>query len=47
MRGAEVMRADITPVFVETVPEELEEGVLYISIRYGTAAHKCAAALRG
>lgn len=36
------MRAEITPVFVETVPEELEDGVLYISIRYGTSAHKCA-----
>lgn len=36
------MRTEITPVFVETVPEELEDGVLYISIRYKTAAHKCA-----
>ena len=36
------MRAEITPVFVETVPEELEDGVLYVSIRYRTSAHKCA-----
>ena len=36
------MRAEITPVFVETVPEGLEDGVLYISIRYRTSAHKCA-----
>ena len=36
------MHTEITPVFVETVPEELEDRVLYISIRYGTAAHKCA-----
>ena len=36
------MRTEITPVFVETVPEELEDGVLYISLRYRTAAHKCA-----
>lgn len=42
MHGAEIMRTEITPVFVETVPEELKEGVLYISIRYRTAVHKCA-----
>ena len=36
------MRTEITPVFVETVPEELEDGVLYISVRYRTAAHICA-----
>ena len=36
------MRGGITPVFVETVPEELEDGVLYLSIRYNTAAHLCA-----
>lgn len=36
------MRAEITPRFVETVPEELEDGVLYISTRYRTAVHKCA-----
>ncbi|MBA3377012.1 MAG: hypothetical protein H0U00_14580 [Actinobacteria bacterium] len=28
--------------FVEHIPEELEEGVLYVSITYATAAHKCA-----
>ena len=27
--------------FVEFVPDELVEGVLYISIPYATAAHKC------
>lgn len=27
---------------VETIPERLEEGVLYVSLRYGTALHKCA-----
>ena len=27
--------------FVEYIPERLEDGVLYISQRYGTAAHKC------
>ena len=28
--------------FVETVPKELEDGVLYISIPYTTAVHRCA-----
>lgn len=27
--------------FVEFIPSELEEGVLYISIEYKTAVHKC------
>lgn len=31
----------ITPVFVESVPARLEEGVLYISEKYKTAIHKC------
>lgn len=32
----------LTPEFVEFIPKELEEGVLYISIRFRTAVHKCA-----
>ena len=28
--------------FVEFIPEELEEGVLYVSIPYATAVHLCA-----
>lgn len=28
--------------FVEFVPDELEQGVLYISLTYATAAHRCA-----
>lgn len=28
--------------FVEHVPEQLVDGVLYVSIRYGTVVHKCA-----
>lgn len=32
----------IRPVFVEFVPRELEEGVLYISVPYSTTVHKCA-----
>lgn len=32
----------IDHVFVEFIPSELKEGVLYISIPYATATHKCA-----
>ena len=28
-------------IFIKKFPESLEEGVLYISIEYGTAVHKC------
>ena len=28
--------------FVEFIPEALEEGVLYISLAYGTVSHRCA-----
>lgn len=31
----------ITPQFVEFIPEKLDEGVLYISQTYNTAAHLC------
>ncbi len=27
--------------FVEVIPDQLEEGIVYISIQYGTAVHKC------
>lgn len=32
----------IRPEFVEFVPKELEEGILYVSIPYSTTVHKCA-----
>src|SRR6266566_8599343 len=32
----------LTPEFVELIPDVLKEGVLYISIPYATASHKCA-----
>ena len=32
----------LRPVFVEFVPRELEDGILYISHKYATAIHKCA-----
>ena len=28
--------------FVEQIPEQLDEGVLYVSMQFGTAVHKCA-----
>ena len=28
--------------FVEHIPEQLDDGVLYVSIRFGTVVHKCA-----
>lgn len=31
----------IRPVFVESMPDRIDEGVLYISERYKTAIHKC------
>ena len=31
----------LTPVFVEFIPEILEDGTLYISREYQTAVHKC------
>ncbi len=31
----------ITPVFVEFIPENIEQGKLYISETYKTAIHKC------
>jgi hypothetical protein len=35
-------RTSITHEFVEYVPTELADGVLYISITYRTAVHRCA-----
>lgn len=35
------MRHQIKPAFVRTIPEHLDEGVLYISKEYATASHKC------
>ena len=34
-------RLTITPEFVEFVPRQLEEGILYISEEYGSASHLC------
>lgn len=32
----------LKPEFVEFIPFELEEGILYISMKYATAVHLCA-----
>ena len=32
----------LTPRFVESIPEELEGGVLYVSMTFATAMHLCA-----
>jgi hypothetical protein len=32
----------LVPVFVEYIPLEIEEGFLYISMKYATATHLCA-----
>jgi hypothetical protein len=33
---------DLLPVYVETVPDTLKMGLLYISKKYGCAVHLCA-----
>jgi len=33
---------ELKPVFVDHVPRELEQGVLYVSEKYETAIHLCA-----
>ena len=38
----------MTPVrhiFVTTIPEHLEQGVIYVSVPYATVAHLCACGL--
>lgn len=35
-------QATFTPEFVEYIPRQLDNGVLYVSIPYCTAVHKCA-----
>jgi hypothetical protein len=34
-------QATVIPQYVELMPGQLEDGVLYISEKYGTAIHKC------
>lgn len=39
--GGVMRTARLRPEFVEFIPEQLFEGVLYVSRRYSTAAHLC------
>ena len=34
-------RRTIRPEFVELIPDDVQEGVLYISVPFATATHKC------
>jgi hypothetical protein len=34
-------RSSYKHAFVDSLPEKLDEGVLYISVRYATSAHNC------
>lgn len=36
-----IRKIEIKPVFVDVIPEELEQGVIYISRKYKTAIHLC------
>jgi hypothetical protein len=36
-----VKRQAITHQFVEFIPDELEEGIIYITTEYATAVHRC------
>jgi hypothetical protein len=31
----------LKPAFVQSIPDKLDDGVLYVSIEYATAVHKC------
>ncbi|WP_340682631.1 DUF6527 family protein [Amycolatopsis coloradensis] len=35
------MRTTITHKFVETVPDHVEDGIVYVSLTYATAVHRC------
>ena len=36
------MLTEVRPEFVDHIPEQLDEGVLYVSINFGTVVHRCA-----
>ncbi len=41
-----MMQVRFSHQVVEYIPEQLEEGVVYVSRKYGTAVHKCACGCR-
>jgi Family of unknown function (DUF6527) len=36
-----VRQQQIRPEFVDVIPDELTDGVVYVSMRYATAVHRC------
>lgn len=42
MRRLQTKQKTVRPEFVDLIPDDLDEGVLYISIPYSTASHRCA-----
>lgn len=36
------VRQEMQPIFVDTIPGELEEGRIYLALKYRTVTHKCA-----
>lgn len=36
-----IKKATIEPIFVDVIPEVIEENKLYVSEKYKTATHKC------
>lgn len=41
MKMTRSARQTLSHEFVEFIPEQLHEGVLYVSVTYATAAHRC------
>lgn len=37
----QIQLATIKPLFVDVIPDQLEDGILYVCERYGTVIHKC------
>ena len=38
---------EIIPEFVDEIPEQIQEGILYISFKYGIGVHLCACGCKG
>jgi len=34
-------RAAISPVFADYIPDQLEDGIIYVSMKFATATHRC------
>ena len=42
MQNAKRRLSKLTHKLVNQIPEEIEEGILYVSMQFGTVVHKCA-----